>query len=127
MQLCGVEALPFAVGAYLPMEISVPIFVGGVLRYFMDGFYKYSGAEAETSPGVLYSSGLIAGGAIGGILWAISRGLESAGNPLAMSLLNVGPSLGLMNLPFPLSELVAMVAFGALCGSLVMMAKKKKE
>ncbi len=127
MQLCGVEALPFAVGAYLPMEISVPIFVGGLLRYFIDGFYKYGGAEAETSPGVLYSSGLIAGGAVGGILWAITRGLESAGNSVAIALLNVGPSLGLGNLPFPLSELISFIAFGALCGTIVVMAKKKKE
>jgi uncharacterized oligopeptide transporter (OPT) family protein len=126
MQLCGVEALPFAVGAYLPMEISVPIFVGGAMRYFIDGFYKYGGAEAETSPGVLYSSGLIAGGAVGGILWAVSRGLESTHNPIAVALLNVGPSLGLDKLPEPLGEIVSAVAFSLLCVTIIMMTRKKK-
>jgi putative OPT family oligopeptide transporter len=127
MQLCGVEALPFAVGAYLPMEISVPIFAGGVLRYFIDGFYKYGGAEAETSPGVLYSSGLIAGGAVGGILWAVSKGMESTGSGIALALLNVGPSLGLDKLPQPMGEIVAGAAFGLLCATIVVMARKKGQ
>ena len=127
IQLCGVEALPFAVGAYLPMEISVPIFMGGVIKYFVDRIYKFEGAEAETSPGVLYSSGLIAGGAVGGIFWALARGLESSGNSIAAALLGVGPSLGLDSLPFPFSELVPFVAFGALCGTLIYMSRKKSE
>lgn len=127
IQLCGVEALPFAVGAYLPMEISVPIFVGGILRYFLDRIFKISGAESETSPGVLYSSGLIAGGALGGILWAVSKGLESGGNTFIMKLMNVGPGLGLVNLPFPLSELISIAAFSLLCITLVVLSRKAKS
>jgi putative OPT family oligopeptide transporter len=126
MQLCGVEALPFAVGAYLPMEISVPIFFGGVIKYFVDKAYKFEGADAETSPGVLYSSGLIAGGAVGGIIWAIARGLESTHNPVALFLLNVGNSLGLTGLPFPVGEILAAGMFGILCATLIYMSKKDK-
>ena len=72
MELCGVASLPFAVGVYLPFVVSVPVFIGGMIRWAAD---KLTGAvesaETETSPGVLLSSGLIAGGAIGGILLAI--------------------------------------------------------
>ncbi len=127
IQLCGVEALPFAVGAYLPMEISVPIFVGGILRYFLDRIFKISGAESETSPGVLYSSGLIAGGALGGILWAVSKGLESGGNSFILKLMNIGPSLGLVNLPFPLSELISIAAFSLLCITVILLSRKAKN
>ncbi|RJP76890.1 MAG: oligopeptide transporter, OPT family [Candidatus Zixiibacteriota bacterium] len=126
IQLCGVEALPFAVGAYLPMEISVPIFAGGVLKYFVDKTYKFTTAEAETTPGVLYSSGLIAGGAVGGILWAVSRGMESGGSGLAKGLLNVGPNLGLTGLPFPVGDLVSVAMFTLLCVSLIVMSRKQK-
>jgi putative OPT family oligopeptide transporter len=126
IQLCGVEALPFAVGAYLPMEISVPIFVGGILRFFLDRIFKISGAESETSPGVLYSSGLIAGGALGGILWAVSKGLESGGNSFVMKLMKIGPGLGLVNLPFPLSELISIAAFSLLCVTLIVLSRKAK-
>jgi len=77
LELAGVSALPFAVGVYLPISASAPIFVGGLIRYFTDrartraraarGLTAESELEAESSPGVLMSSGLIAGGAIAGI------------------------------------------------------------
>jgi uncharacterized oligopeptide transporter (OPT) family protein len=78
MELLGVSSLPFAVGVYLPISASVPVFIGGLVRYAVDRFRAPSsvggsGAEAETesSPGVLLSSGLIAGGSISGIALAI--------------------------------------------------------
>jgi len=83
MELVGVASLPFAVGCYLPISTSTPIFVGGMVRMLVDKKTKTSAAEAELSPGVLLSSGLIAGGAIAGILygvteWAIADGKISA-------------------------------------------------
>jgi putative OPT family oligopeptide transporter len=83
MELCGIPSLPFAVGVYLPMSSSTPIFVGGMLRWLVDRKTKTSAADSEMSPGVLLSSGLIAGGAIGGIglaLLAINEGLGNALN-----------------------------------------------
>ncbi len=68
MELCGVAALPFAVGAYLPIATSAAIFLGGLARKFADRKTKLSEADQESSPGVLFSSGLIAGGALVGIL-----------------------------------------------------------
>ena len=74
MELLGIPSLPFAVGVYLPLSSSVPVFIGGILRGWTDHRAKKAAkslAEEESSPGVLYSSGLIAGGAIAGIVLAL--------------------------------------------------------
>jgi putative OPT family oligopeptide transporter len=78
MELVGVAALPFAVGAYLPLATSVPVFLGGLVRHWVERqrAAPATEAEAESAPGILLASGLIAGGAIAGILVA---GLASAG------------------------------------------------
>ncbi len=69
LELCGIASLPFAVGVYLPFSTSSPIFVGGALRWWVDRKSKVKNADAgDSSPGVLLSSGLIAGGAIAAIL-----------------------------------------------------------
>lgn len=76
MEACGIEALPFAVGAYLPLSASTPIMVGGFINMIAAKIYKIKEAESETSPGVLYSSGLIAGGALTGIAIALLKGFK---------------------------------------------------
>jgi putative OPT family oligopeptide transporter len=70
LELAGVEALPFAVGMYLPIQTSVPIFIGGIVRWIVGKVKRKQGAgdEGETGRGVLLSSGLIAGGALCGLL-----------------------------------------------------------
>ena len=82
LELCRISSLPFAVGVYLPISASAPIFFGGLVRYIVDKKVKYASEdEAESSPGVLMSSGLIAGGAIAGIgvaLLAVKEGWTSA-------------------------------------------------
>ncbi|MFP2931105.1 OPT family oligopeptide transporter [Pyxidicoccus sp. 3LG] len=70
LELCGVSALPFAVGVYLPISSSAPLFVGGMVRYIVDRVRGGSAAESEFSPGTLLSSGYIAGGSIAGVLIA---------------------------------------------------------
>ena len=72
LELCGVSALPVAVGMYLPLGASTPIFVGGMARLLADrlrGTPKTE-AESETSPGVLLASGYIAGGTLCGLIVA---------------------------------------------------------
>lgn len=71
LELSGVPSLPFAVGVYLPLSASTPIFVGGMMRWLSDRWSRRSAAEAEMSPGVLLSSGYIAGGTIAGIVAAL--------------------------------------------------------
>jgi putative OPT family oligopeptide transporter len=68
MQLAGVSALPFAVGVYLPLATSAPIFLGGAVRYLADRAARRTPEEGDTSPGVLFSSGYIAGGSVAAIL-----------------------------------------------------------
>ncbi|HEV3136248.1 MAG TPA: oligopeptide transporter, OPT family [Pirellulales bacterium] len=69
LELAGVPSLPFAVGVYLPIQTSVPIFIGGLVRLFVDKV-KGQKDDDETSSGVLLGSGYIAGGSIAGVLIA---------------------------------------------------------
>ncbi len=71
LELSGVPSLPFAVGVYLPLSASTPIFCGGAVRWIADKFSRRSAAESDMSPGVLLSSGYIAGGTIAGIIAAL--------------------------------------------------------
>jgi putative OPT family oligopeptide transporter len=69
LELSGVPSLPFAVGVYLPLAASTPIFAGGVIRWFVDRWHrKAADGEDDSSPAVLLSSGYIAGGAIAAVL-----------------------------------------------------------
>jgi uncharacterized oligopeptide transporter (OPT) family protein len=72
LELLGVSSLAVAVGMYLGLDNATPIFVGGLLRWATDRLRGGSASEAETetSPGVLLSSGYIAGGTLCGLLIA---------------------------------------------------------
>ncbi|HUQ44995.1 MAG TPA: oligopeptide transporter, OPT family [Gemmatimonadaceae bacterium] len=71
VELVGIASLPVAVGVYLPISTSATMFVGGVIRWLVDRRKRpeeREGADADSGPGVLFSSGLIAGGAIMGVV-----------------------------------------------------------
>ncbi|MBK6947508.1 MAG: oligopeptide transporter, OPT family [Haliscomenobacter sp.] len=70
VELCGVSSLAFAVGAYLPLSTTSPIFIGGLVKWLVERKDKNTAAESEIGPGALFSSGLIAGGSITGIIIA---------------------------------------------------------
>jgi putative OPT family oligopeptide transporter len=86
LEMSGIPSLAFAVGVYLPLSSSSPIFIGGIIRWLSDLHVrrKYRDlnlteeqltAEGDKSPGVLMASGYIAGGAIAGILIAFMAGV----------------------------------------------------
>ena len=86
LELVGIPSLAFAVGVYLPISSSSPIFVGGLVRWLVDRARRRElahrnlsedqlVAEGDKSPGVLMASGYIAGGAIAGILIAFLAGV----------------------------------------------------
>lgn len=85
LEMSGISSLAFAVGVYLPLSSSMPLFVGGVVRWLadrrrnkMDKYRHLSEAEkhaaSDRSSGVLLASGYIAGGALAGILIAFTTG-----------------------------------------------------
>ncbi len=88
LEMSGIPSLAFAVGVYLPLSSSSPIFIGGLVRLMVDKWIakKYAGmdlteeqltAEGDKSPGVLMASGYIAGGAIAGIVIAFLAGVPA--------------------------------------------------
>ena len=71
MEILGIQSLPVAVGVYLPISTSATMFMGGCVRWLVDrrnGGAVEDDSHADSGPGVLFSSGLIAGGAITGVL-----------------------------------------------------------
>jgi len=81
LELSGVPSLAFAVGVYLPISTSAPIFVGGAIRWLVDLYLRKKpenrelseeqmAAETDKSPGVLLASGYIAGATLAGVIYA---------------------------------------------------------
>jgi len=74
MELNGIRSLAFAVGSYLPIATTAPIFCGGGVNLLLARIYKRE--EGEVSSGALFAAGLIAGGSIGGLILAGIVGFE---------------------------------------------------
>ncbi|QVL31102.1 oligopeptide transporter, OPT family [Telmatocola sphagniphila] len=73
LEFAGVPALPVAVGMYLPLSATTPIFIGGVIRLITNKIRNpksNADADSETSGGVLLASGYIAGGTLCGLIIA---------------------------------------------------------
>ena len=86
LEMSGIPSLAFAVGVYLPLSSSSPIFIGGAIRWLVDRSMRKRlahrkmteeelVAEGDKSPGVLMASGYIAGGALAAIVIAILAGV----------------------------------------------------
>jgi hypothetical protein len=125
LEMCGIASLAFAVGVYLPISSSSPIFIGGAVRWLVDRHLarRFAGAEltpaeliAETdkSPGVLVASGYIAGGAIAGIGIAFVAGALTGFNQRVTDVMTA-------HNPFfagPYADVLALIPFGALVAGL---------
>lgn len=73
MELCNIKALAFAIGLYLPLSTTLPIFIGGAVKGFVDWRKagKKTEEDGELSRGNLFATGLVAGGAITGVVVAV--------------------------------------------------------
>ncbi len=69
-QMAGAHALSWAVGAYLPLSTTFPIWIGGMMKALADKM-SHRKEESELSSGMLYATGLVAGGSLGGVLIAL--------------------------------------------------------
>ena len=81
MELCGIKSLSFAVGAYLPLSTTLPIFIGGAIKGLVDVKKKkeniiLNAEEDELGKGSLFATGLVAGGAVAGVIIAFLSGSE---------------------------------------------------
>jgi putative OPT family oligopeptide transporter len=111
LQLCGVPSLAFAVGVYLPLSTTVPIFFGGMIRAIVDRVKKLPPEEADTSPAILMSSGLIAGGSLAGILIALLAVAPSVGKALDLT--------GYLPAGWSANPITGVVAFSVLVAALL--------
>ncbi|MDP3468509.1 MAG: OPT/YSL family transporter [Daejeonella sp.] len=85
IELCGVKSLSFAVGAYLPLSTTLPIFAGGAIKGLVEMRTKKDGKkseEEELGKGNLFATGLVAGGALMGVIYAFLMAFESTGGPV---------------------------------------------
>lgn len=117
VELLGIQVLPFAVGLYLPIHLSTPIMVGGVLRGLLERRKEDEIAiRKKVDSGVLYSSGLIAGEGLIGILLAIfaiiPAGVTAAGDPRSL-----GDAIAFGN--NALGQWGSLIFFALLCITLI--------
>jgi len=125
MELCGVKSLSFAVGLYLPLSTTLPIWVGGALRGLTDWMGKRKGEEAEDADlgkGSLFATGLVAGGALAGVVVALLQASDVTAGPLEKLSLEHGISGGLGVGGY---QLLGVLCFATLAFFLVRAARKK--
>lgn len=121
LRIIGVPALAFALGMYLPMEINAPVLLGGILAWFVQNGGSEALAKARHQRGTLIASGLIAGGALFGVLNA-ALGVGFGTETMAKAhLLTDHQFEGL------LGEGIAVVGLAALCWLVVGWARGAKE
>ncbi|PZP51170.1 MAG: oligopeptide transporter, OPT family [Pseudopedobacter saltans] len=99
MELCGINSLGFAVGAYLPLSTTLPIFIGGLVRGIVDWKKKKKEKESEAaeddlSRGNLFATGLVAGGALAGVVVAL---LTAGSEKVAAWIAKLSAEDGLIN------------------------------
>jgi uncharacterized oligopeptide transporter (OPT) family protein len=121
LELCGVHSLPFAVGLYLPIATTAPIFVGGLVRAWVERRTGVSQAS-DVSAGTLFSSGLIAGGSIAGILFAILVGTGTIGPPQG-----IGNAFPFFHEETVLAQLASTALFLGLAVIVARMAMRKVQ
>jgi putative OPT family oligopeptide transporter len=135
-QLAGAHPLSWAVGAYLPVSTTAPIWIGGMMKALVDWWRKKKegavGEESELSSGMLYATGLVAGGSLGGVhiafLAFIGDTVLHWESPTLLQKTDLGAKLypalrnGLVS-----GSILGAIAFAVLCVLLVRNAKKRLE
>ncbi len=134
LEMCAIPSLAFAVGVYLPLASSSPVWIGGLIRWLVDRYLRVKfrhrdlselelTAEGDKSPGVLLASGYIAGGALTGMLIAAKEkfdSLRSMGERMEAWNHAHNPFLGGAH-----ADLLSLVPFAVLCLILYLVGRDK--
>ena len=125
LEILQIPVLPVAIGVYLPIHLSTPLMCGGLLKLYLEKKEHESAEEKEQqiTSGILYSSGLIAGEGLLGILLAIFAVIKIKGKSIG-EMIDISESL---NLSPQAGNLIGLVFFAALLVTIYLFAIKKHD
>lgn len=118
VEVIGIPVLPFAIGVYLPVQLNACIMVGGIIRLFFDKMKESDKKKGIINNGILFTSGMIAGEGLVGIVLAILA-VFGVGEMLDLS--------GLLNLPGWANTVGSIVVFALMICSLLLFTIWKKD
>ena len=118
VEILKLPVLPVAIGIYLPVQLNACIMVGGIIRFFFDKIKDNDKREKATNRGILFSSGMIAGEGLVGILLAVFA-VFGLGDKIDIS--------GILNLPEWAANAGSLVVFGLVILSLLAFSVWKKD
>ncbi|MBR5686931.1 MAG: oligopeptide transporter, OPT family [Prevotella sp.] len=115
LTLCKVPALPFALGMFIPLELNIPLLVGGAVNWFVTTRSKAEEINKERGEkGTLIASGFIAGGALMGVVSAL---LKFGGFDFVSK----------QWLADPMSEACSLIAYACLIAYFIWATRTKKK
>lgn len=128
VEILAIPVLPFAIGLYLPIHLSVPMMIGGGVRWFIEKRKKGDEKKSAVENGILYSSGLIAGEGLVGILLAVFAIVKlpsgaTLGDAIGGFLPNMIPALADTNV----GNIIGIIAFALLTWSLYSFCVRKSK
>ncbi|MEE0945865.1 MAG: oligopeptide transporter, OPT family [Acutalibacteraceae bacterium] len=118
VEILKLPVLPVAIGIYLPVQLNACIMVGGIIRFFFDKIKDGEKREKSVNKGILFSSGMIAGEGLVGILLAVFA-VFGIGDKIDIS--------GKIGLPGWASNIGSLVVFGLVILSLLAFSLKKEK
>jgi putative OPT family oligopeptide transporter len=129
-QMAGAHALSWAVGAYLPLSTTFPIWIGGMMKGLAEKL-SHKKQESELSSGMLYATGLVAGGSLGGVLIALvaffGDSILHMEKPTLLEKLDVGGMFYPVLKDGIAGDVLCALVFAGLCLLLVKNARKDLE
>jgi len=129
-QMAGAHALSWAVGAYLPLSTTFPIWIGGMMKGLVEKV-SHKKQESELSSGMLYATGLVAGGSLGGVLIALvaftGDSIFHMEKPTLLEKLDLGETFYPILKNGIAGDVLCAVVFAGLCFLLVRNARKNLE
>lgn len=122
VEILQIPVLPFAVGLYLPIHLSTPIMAGGLIRLYFDKkkMAKEDDRKQKVENGILYSSGLIAGEGLVGIILAVCAIITIKG-------VSLGDRMAGLLGGFSIGNWGGLAFFALLLASLVYFINKKSK